>query len=42
MIHAAETQKVKDKLIEIYVKHTGRSAEQIDETLELIEEATAA
>ena len=27
MIHAAETQKVKDKLIEIYVKHTGRTPE---------------
>ena len=34
MIHAAETQKVKDKLIEIYVKHTGRSAEQIEKDIE--------
>ncbi len=34
MIHAAETQKVKDKLIEIYVKHTGRTAEQIEKDIE--------
>jgi len=34
MIHAAETQKVKDKLIEIYVKHTGRDAEQIEKDIE--------
>ena len=34
MIHAAETQKIKDKLIEIYVKHTGRSAKQIEKDLE--------
>ncbi len=34
MIHAAETQKVKEKLIEIYVKHTGRSAEQIEKDIE--------
>ncbi|HCQ65223.1 MAG TPA: ATP-dependent Clp protease proteolytic subunit [Rhodobacteraceae bacterium] len=34
MIHAAETQKVKDKLIEIYVKHTGRSAEQVEKDIE--------
>ncbi|MEL7026381.1 MAG: ATP-dependent Clp protease proteolytic subunit [Pseudomonadota bacterium] len=34
MIHAAETQKVKDRLIEIYVKHTGHSVEKITEDLE--------
>ncbi len=34
MIHAAETQKVKDKLIEIYVKHTGRTAKQIEKDIE--------
>lgn len=34
MIHAAETQKVKDKLIEIYVKHTGRSAKQVEKDIE--------
>ena len=34
MIHAAETQKVKDKLIEIYVKHTGRTAEQVEKDIE--------
>ena len=34
MIHAAETQKVKDKLIEIYVKHTGRTAKQVEKDLE--------
>ena len=34
MIHAAETQKIKDKLIEIYVKHTGRTAKQIEKDIE--------
>ncbi|MDJ1007348.1 MAG: ATP-dependent Clp protease proteolytic subunit [Paracoccaceae bacterium] len=34
MIHAAETQKVKDRLIEIYVKHTGHSAEKVMADLE--------
>ncbi len=34
MIHAAETQKVKDRLIEIYVKHTGHSAKKVMEDLE--------
>ncbi|PIE07291.1 MAG: ATP-dependent Clp protease proteolytic subunit [Rhodobacterales bacterium] len=34
MIHAAETQKVKEKLIGIYVKHTGRSARQIEKDIE--------
>ena len=34
MIHAAETQKVKDKLIEIYVKHTGRTPKQIEKDIE--------
>jgi ATP-dependent Clp protease protease subunit len=34
MIHAAETQKIKDKLIGIYVQHTGRSAKQIEKDIE--------
>ena len=34
MIHAAETQKIKDRLIEIYVKHTGHSTEKVTEDLE--------
>ncbi|SPF82058.1 ATP-dependent Clp protease proteolytic subunit [Pseudoprimorskyibacter insulae] len=34
MIHARETQKIKDKLIGIYVKHTGRDAEQVLNDLE--------
>ncbi len=34
MIHARETQKIKDKLIDIYVKHTGHSAKQIEKDIE--------
>ena len=34
MIHAQETQKIKDKLIGIYEKHTGQSAEDIFKALE--------
>ncbi|MEJ1999901.1 MAG: ATP-dependent Clp protease proteolytic subunit [Maritimibacter sp.] len=34
MIHAKETQKIKDKLIDIYVKHTGHTAKQIEKDIE--------
>ncbi|MBF9034456.1 ATP-dependent Clp protease proteolytic subunit [Rhodobacterales bacterium HKCCE2091] len=34
MIHAAETQKLKGRLNEIYVKHTGQSLETVQEALE--------
>ncbi|MEM9123986.1 MAG: ATP-dependent Clp protease proteolytic subunit [Pseudomonadota bacterium] len=34
MIHAAETQKIKDKIIEIYVKHTGKSAKDVTSAIE--------
>ncbi len=34
MIHAKETQKIKDKLIDIYVTHTGHSAKQIEKDIE--------
>ena len=34
MIHAAETQKVKDKLIDIYVKHTGNDRDTVYAALE--------
>ena len=34
MIHAQETQKIKDKLIEIYVKHTGQDTETVHTALE--------
>lgn len=34
MIHAAETQKVKDTLNQIYVRHTGQDLEAVKETLE--------
>ena len=34
MIHAAETQKIKDKLIEIYVKHTGQDTDTVHAALE--------
>ncbi len=34
MIHAQETQKLKDRLNEIYVKHTGQSFENVVEALE--------
>ncbi|WP_373356703.1 ATP-dependent Clp protease proteolytic subunit [Pseudoroseicyclus sp. CXY001] len=34
MIHAAETQKIKDKLIAIYARHTGHSPEEVHKALE--------
>ena len=34
MIHAAETQKLKDRLNEIYVKHTGNSFKKVEAALE--------
>ncbi|MEM1431444.1 MAG: ATP-dependent Clp protease proteolytic subunit [Pseudomonadota bacterium] len=34
MIHAKETQKLKDRLNEIYVKHTGNDFDAVVETLE--------
>lgn len=34
MIHAQETQKLKDRLNGIYVKHTGRSMEEVVDALE--------
>jgi ATP-dependent Clp protease protease subunit len=34
MIHARETQKLKTRLNEIYVKHTGNTLEQVEEGLE--------
>jgi ATP-dependent Clp protease protease subunit len=34
MIHARETQKLKDRLNEIYVKHTGQPLEKVVEALE--------
>ena len=34
MIHAAETQKVKDQLNKIYVKHTGQSLKAVEKALE--------
>jgi ATP-dependent Clp protease protease subunit len=34
MIHAQETQKIKDRLIEIYVKHTGLDTEKVRADLE--------
>ena len=34
MIHAAETQKIKDKLIDIYVKHTGNDRDTVYAALE--------
>lgn len=34
MIHAAETQKVKDKLIDIYVRHTGNDRDTVYAALE--------
>lgn len=34
MIHAAETQKIKDKMIGIYVHHTGKSAKDVGAALE--------
>ncbi len=34
MIHAAETQKVKDQLNQIYVKHTGQTLKVVEKALE--------
>ena len=34
MIHAAETQKVKDQLHKIYVKHTGQSLKAVEKALD--------
>ena len=34
MIHAAETQKLKDRLNEIYVRHTGQKMKAVVEALE--------
>ena len=34
MIHAAETQKIKDKLIEIYVHHTGQTKKTVEKALD--------
>ncbi|KPU84864.1 Clp protease [Marinosulfonomonas sp. PRT-SC04] len=34
MIHAAETQKIKDQLNKIYVKHTGQTLKAVEKTLE--------
>ena len=34
MIHAKETQKLKDRLNEIYVKHTGQTMKKVVDALE--------
>jgi ATP-dependent Clp protease protease subunit len=34
MIHARETQKLKDRLNEIYVRHTGQPIEAVEAALE--------
>ncbi len=34
MIHAAETQKLKDRLHEIYVKHTGQTKKSVEKALD--------
>jgi ATP-dependent Clp protease, protease subunit len=34
MIHAAETQKLKDRLFDIYVKHTGQSKKNVEKALD--------
>jgi ATP-dependent Clp protease protease subunit len=34
MIHAAETQKLKDRLYDIYVKHTGQTKKAIEKALD--------
>ncbi len=34
MIHAEETQKIKDKLIDIYVKHTGQTKKAVEKALD--------
>jgi ATP-dependent Clp protease protease subunit len=34
MIHAAETQKIKEQLYKIYVKHTGQTMKSVEKALE--------
>ena len=34
MIHAQETQKLKDRLNQIYVKHTGQTLKKVEAALE--------
>ena len=34
MIHAAETQKLKDRLYDIYVKHTGQTRTAVEKALD--------
>ncbi|MEM8731498.1 MAG: ATP-dependent Clp protease proteolytic subunit, partial [Pseudomonadota bacterium] len=34
MIHAAETQKLKDRLYDIYVKHTGQTKKSVEKALD--------
>ena len=34
MIHARETEKIRQRLYEIYVRHTGRTIEEVAEALE--------
>ena len=34
MIHARETQKLKDRLNQIYVQHTGRTLQEVEDALE--------
>lgn len=34
LIHARETEKLKRRLNEIYVKHTGRTLEEVEQALE--------
>ena len=34
MIHAAETQKLKDRLYDIYVRHTGQTHEDVEKALD--------
>jgi ATP-dependent Clp protease protease subunit len=34
MIHAAETQKLKDRLNQIYVKHTGQTIKAVEKALD--------
>ena len=34
MIHAAETQKIKDQINKIYVKHTGQTLSAVEKALE--------
>ena len=34
MIHAAETQKLKDRLYDIYVRHTGQTKKAVEKALD--------